>query len=457
MSDMMLRLLRAARGAGVRISVAEALDAHHAADAVGFEDRAVLRDALTLSLAKTMEEKQLFERCFDLYFQRDALQQANTEAPDPDGADPADGANGAGGEGEGAGGEGTGTSALGAMLLRGDQAGLAQAMELAGEAIGASNITLFTQTNLFARRIMDRMGLPALDREIRQLRADGNEAQANRLDQARANLGEQSRAFMERQLALFSAGTTREIREGALRQVRLSQMDRRDMARMRALIRDIARRLAARHSRKRWKARRGLLDTRRTLRRNMGVDSVPFQTVWKRTRIDRPRVMVLCDVSGSVAAVARFLLMFLYSLADVLAGIRSFAFSGNLIEVSDILSRQDVDDATTQILEKVGFGSSDYGRCLGDFERIAMRDVTRQTTVIILGDARGNRNEARVDLMQQIFGRAARVIWLNPEPRSLWGTGDSDMLRYLPHCHQATSCNTLTQLERVVDDLLRAG
>jgi uncharacterized protein with von Willebrand factor type A (vWA) domain len=452
MSDMMLRLLRAARGAGVRISVAEALDAHHAADAVGFADRSVLRDALTLSLAKTVEEKQIFEACFDRYFKRDTIQAARP--PDDADTDPDAGQGGEGADGQG----GTG-SPLGNLLLRGDQTGLAQAMELAGEAIGASYITLFTQTNLFARRIMDRMGLPALDREIRQLRASGDAedaALAERLDRARASLGEQSRAFMERQLALFSAGTTRETREGALRRLRLSQMDRRDMARMRSLIRDIARRLAARHSRKRWKARRGLLDTRRTLRRNMGVDSVPFQTVWKRTRIDRPRVMVLCDVSGSVAAVSRFLLMFLYALADVLAGIRSFAFSDNLIEVSDILSRLDVEDATTKILDAVGFGSSDYGRCLADFERIALREVTRQTTVIILGDARGNRNEPRIDLLQQVFDRAARVIWLNPEPRTLWGTGDSDMLRYRPHCHQVTSCNTITQLERVMDDLLRA-
>jgi uncharacterized protein with von Willebrand factor type A (vWA) domain len=452
-ADMMLRLLRAARGAGVRISVAEALDAHQAADAVGFADRSVLRDALCLSLAKTIEEKQIFETCFDLYFKRDVIRAPGPQDDDADSEPDADGDAS----------EGVGSEAgapLGKMLLGGDQAGLAQAMELAGEAIGASGITLFTQTNLFARRIMDHMGLPALDREIRALRASANPddtALAERLDQARASLAEQSRAFMERQLTLFSAGTTREIREGALRQVRLSQLDRRDMARMRSLIRDIARRLAARHSRKRWKARRGVLDTGRTLRRNMGVDSVPFQTVWKRTRIDRPRVMVLCDVSGSVAPVARFLLMFLYALADVLAGIRSFAFSGNLIEVSDILARQDVEDATAKILEAVGFGSSDYGRCLADFERIAMREVTRQTTVIVLGDARGNRNEARVDLMQQLFGRAARVIWLNPEPRTLWGTGDSDMLRYMPHCHRVTSCNTLTQLENVVDDLLRAG
>jgi len=118
-------------------------------------------------------------------------------------------------------------------------------------------------------------------------------------------------------------------REGALRNVRLSQLDRRDMDRMRTLVREMAKQIATRYSRKRWQARRGHLDTRRTLRRNMSFDSIPFHTIWKRTRIDRPTVMALCDVSGSVAAVSRFLLMFLYSLTDVLSGIHSFAFSNH--------------------------------------------------------------------------------------------------------------------------------
>ena len=423
----------------MRISAAETLDALQAADAVGFADRQVLRDALTLSLAKTVAEKQLFEATFDRYFRRDAppAEEAPDDTPAP--AAPGD------------------LPELGNLLLEGDPSRLATAMEAAAEGIGASNITLFTQTNLFARRMMDRMGLPALEREITARRAAGDDAMADRLDRARTALGEQARGYMERQLALFAAGTTREIRERALRSVRLSQMDRRDVTRMRVLIRDIAKRIASRYSRRRWEARRGVLDARRTLRRNMGHDGVPFRTVWKRTRIDRPRVMVLCDVSGSVAAVAHFLLMFLYSLADMLSGIRSFAYSSTLIEVSDLLARHDIDKAAEKVMEAAGFGSSDYGRSLAAFADLALGDITRDTTVIVLGDARGNRNEPRVDVMKAIFERAGRVIWLNPEPRTLWGSGDSDMLRYQPYCHQVTSCNTVDQLERVMDDLLRTS
>lgn len=421
----------------MRISAAETLDALLAAEAVGLADRQVLKDSLTLTLAKTVEEKRIFETTFDRYFQR--------EQPAVQGEQVAEAASA------------EGLPDLANLLLAGDQARIATAMEAAAEGVGASNITLFTQTNLFARRMLDRMGLPALEREITARKREGEAALAERLEQARAALGAQARAYMERQLALFAAGTTRETRERALRTVRLSAMDRRDVARMRTLIRDIAKKIATRYSRRRWEARRGALDARRTIRRNMGHDGVPFRTVWKRTRIDRPRVMVLCDVSGSVAPVAHFLLMFVHSLADVLSGIRSFAFSSSAVEVSELLARHDIDKASEKIMEAAGFGSSDYGRSLSAFADIALSAITRDTTVIVLGDARGNRNEPRVDIMKSIFDRAARVIWLNPEPAALWGSGDSDMLRYQPYCHQVTSCNTVDQLERVMDELLRTA
>jgi uncharacterized protein len=443
MPAMLLDLLRAARGAGVPISTAESLDAFRAAEVVGYADRQTLRDTLSLTLGKTLEAKRLFEDCFDLFFQREMVTSGEEQGAAP--------ARAAGDEAEQ-----DGFSPLSNMLMNNDQAGLAAAMEGAADAIGASNIALFTQTNMFAWRILEQMGLPELDRDISRLRETGEEAEtAERLEAMRAALGAQARAYMERQLTLFSAGTTREIREGALRNVRLSQLDRRDMDRMRTLVREMAKQIATRYSRKRWKDRRGHLDIRRTMRKNMSFDSIPFHTVWKRTRIDRPSIMALCDVSGSVAAVARFLLMFLYSLTDVLAGIRSFAYSNHLVEVSDILGRREIDDAIDEIMKVVGFGSSDYGRCFADFAEIAMRDIDRQTTVIILGDARGNRNEPRIDLLKQIFERSNRVIWLNPEPMSLWGTGDSDILRYEPFCHQVTSCGTLTQLERVIAEMMQ--
>ena len=220
------------------------------------------------------------------------------------------------------------------------------------------------------------------------------------------------------------------------------------------LVRQMAKKLAARYAKTRRRRLRGQLDTRRTLRRNMGWGGVPFITVWKQKRIEKPRVMVLCDVSGSVAAMSGFLLMFLYALNEALSDIRSFAFAGSLIEVSEILEKEPVEQAISKIMQTIGYGSSNYGNSFADFEDGWMQFVNNKTTVIILGDGRGNRTDPRTDVVGRLSQRCKRIIWLNPECRSAWGTGDSDMYRYAPFCNLVTVCNTLRHLERVITDIL---
>jgi hypothetical protein len=445
----LLDFFRAARSAGLRISPAESIDAVRAVEVVGFEERERLRDTLSLVLAKTLEEKRLFGDCFDLFFSRGSFKG---EAPQPPEAAPQPGAEGASPGGEATGGGGGGGSRLAEMLLAGDQAALATAMEAAAAQVGLSNIALFTQVNLYTRRIMEQMGLRELEQQI----AQGGEA-AGRLRAGRDWLREQVRDFVRQHLKLFAEGENERNREGRLQRTRLTAIDRRDHDRMRVLVRAMARRLATLYGRNRRRDRRGQLDTRRTLRRNMGWGGTPFLTVWKQQRIEKPRLVVLCDVSGSVAALAQFLLLFLYSLNEALSGLRAFAFSGELIEVSGILEREPIERAIPTIMEQVGFGSSNYGNSLADFERGWMQILDSRTTVIILGDARGNRTDPRVEILRRMADRSKQILWLNPEVRTVWGTGDSDMLRYAPHCRVTAVCNTLKHLERVITDLLREG
>jgi uncharacterized protein with von Willebrand factor type A (vWA) domain len=347
-------------------------------------------------------------------------------------------------------------SPLGRMLLEGDRAGLATAMEDAAEAVGLSNISVFTQVNLFARRIMERMGLKALEDEIAALRRDPTGAErAGRLEQAKDYLRGEVRELVQRNLLLFARGETERWRNEMLQQMRLTNLDRRDMERMRVLVRAMARRLATRYARIRRRDRRGHLDVRRTLRRNMAWGGVPFRTVWKQRRIEKPKLFVLCDVSGSVAQVAQFLLLFVYSLQEALSGVRAFAFASETIEVSEILEREEIEQAIAKVMGRIGFGSSNYGTSLEDFEKGWMDAVDSRSTVIILGDGRGNRTEPRADIVQRLSERAKRLIWLNPEHPASWGTGDSDMLRYAPYCGVVTQCATLLQLERVISEMLR--
>jgi uncharacterized protein with von Willebrand factor type A (vWA) domain len=147
--------------------------------------------------------------------------------------------------------------------------------------------------------------------------------------------------------------------------------------------------------------------------------------------------------------------MFLYSLQDVLPRTRSFAFSSHLGEISDLFRDESLERAIELANWRFG-GATDYGSSLRDFAQLALDDINRNTSVIILGDARNNRGNPELDIMRSIYQRSKQVIWLNPESRQAWGTGDSEMLRYQSTCHYAAPCGNLEQLERVVDQLLKS-
>ncbi|MDB5656673.1 MAG: hypothetical protein JWQ94_4286, partial [Tardiphaga sp.] len=193
---------------------------------------------------------------------------------------------------------------------------------------------------------------------------------------------------------------------------------------------------------------------RRTMRRNAAWGGIPFMTAWKRRRRDRPKIVAICDVSGSVAQVSDFFLLLIHSLHEVVSDVRSFAFSSHLIEVSGVLKAKQPEQAMKDIMSSVGFGSSDYGNSLSDFEKQWMKAVTPQTTVIILGDARSNNLDPRADILRRIGERSKRLVWLNPEGRMAWGWGDSEMPRYATFCNVVRQCATAQQLERAISDIV---
>ena len=192
----------------------------------------------------------------------------------------------------------------------------------------------------------------------------------------------------------------------------------------------------------------------RMIRKNLRYDGNMIELAWKSTKIDKPKVFAICDVSGSVANDARFMLMFLYSLEEVLPNVRAFAFSLDLGEVTDLFARHDLEDTIAKSLRDYSCGSTDCGLAFADVERIALDQVDQRSTVIILGDARNDNGEPRTDLLLALYDRSRRVIWPNPE--LAWGSNDSQMRRYQAHGHQVNVCNSLTHLELFVSELLRA-
>jgi len=455
MREELHRFFRAARGAGIRLSPAESIDAMKAVADVGFSDRTILRDTLLLTLAKSEDEKRSLGECFDLFFSRpDAGRDAGQENPD-EAATPNSQAGDAAGGDAGVNAQAPELGQLAQMLLSQDRNALAAAMAGAANAASLSEIRYFTQRGIFSTRILDQLGIQRLRDDLDQLTAS-HPAQAERLAAATEALRENVRDVVTQALLLYGREESENLRNEILRSAPLARLERRQIEQMKTLIREIARRLRERYSKPRKRQRRGHLDIRRTLRRNAAWGGVPFLISWKRRHRDRPKIVALCDVSGSVAQVSDFFLLLIHSLHEVVDDVRSFAFSGHLIEVSDILDTKSPEEAMSEIMSKVGFGSSDYGNSLVDFEKSWMHTVTAKTTVIVLGDARTNNLDPRADILRQISERSKRLVWLNPEGRMAWGWGDSEMPRYATFCGVVRQCSTATQLERAVSDIVAA-
>jgi len=469
--------VRILRAADIRVSPAETLDAAEIFETIGFDDRSILKHALGQTLAKTEMEKQAFDEAFETYFrvpeetppavmpaalsEDDAGDEESGESETQSGSDEMSGEGqpqqaGEGGEGSEGGESGEAANqTLTEMLQNRDMAALQAAMQQAASQAGIADAKLFTQQGMFSRRIMEAMGLADLDARIRQMNEGGETERAEQLKQGRAQLFGAVQDFVERQIAMRTKNVGRLLREDALSRIRLSNLDKSDMKIMRELIRKLAKRLASRHSRRRKKAQRGMLDIRRTMRANVAFDGNLFNLAWRRVKVERPKLIVLCDVSGSVAAVSRFFLMFLYSLDEVMPKTRSFVFSNRAGEISDILQNDDLEAAMEAALRQYGGGSTDYGVSMMDLAAATLDSVDKKTTVMVLGDARSNYGDPGHLVLKEFYERAGRVIFLNPEPESVWDTGDSEMKKLGAYCTHKQTCNSVKHVERVLDDLLR--
>ena len=454
MRENLHRFFRAARGAGVRLSPAESIDAMRAVSKIGFADRTILRDTFLLTLAKSQDEKKALGDCFDLFFDQPEPAPPPPEESETDKSDTPESGAAPETPGDASGGdEAQDLGQLAQMLLSQDRNAMAAAIANASNAASLSDIRYFTQRGIFSGRIMDQMGIQRLRDDLDALVAT-NPALAERLQAALDGLRDTVRETVAQALMLYGREEAENLRNEILRNAPLSRIEPRQVEQMRLLIRQIARRLRERYSKPRKRQRRGHLDVRRTIRRNAAWGGVPFLTAWKRRHRDKPKIIAICDVSGSVAKVSDFFLLLIHSLHEVVSDVRSFAFSGHLIEVSDILESKSPEEAMAEIMSKVGFGSSDYGNSFSDFEHGWMNAITPQTTVIVLGDARSNNLDPRADILRRIGERSKRLVWLNPEGRMAWGWGDSEMPRYATFCTVVRQCATAQQLERAVSDIV---
>ena len=488
MDRTLTSFIAALRNADVRISTAETLDAMSAVELCGYRNREFLKDTLALVLPKTPDEKYTFDETFDQFFAfEDVKGESVVTVSDGDGEE----AEGEGGAGQGQGGaEGEGTegrkgggkkkfsafeeqqdeedlgpgemaqprSTLGKLLMQDSRVELTVNMAAAAKEVSLEEIQVFTQKGLYTRKIMEEMGLADLQQEIsvvRQSPSIPDRRLGQELKKRREWLREQVRDYVEKQFLLHADATGKKLREELLRKVKLSNVEHRNFRLVQEVVFRMAKRLVALHSRRKKVFKRGQLHVSRTLRHNMSYDGSIFDLHWKSVKIDRPKVFAICDVSGSVANYARFMLMFLYSLEEVMPKVRSFAFSSDLAEVTDLFERNKLEDAIAKTLRDYSGGSTDYGQAFEDFRNKCLDEIDNRTTIIILGDARNNYGDPRTEILKEMYDRSKRLIWLNPESRNTWNVGDAEMRKYSAYVHQAEECNSLTHLERIVGNLLR--
>lgn len=449
MVDFLRDFIHILRSSDLRVSTSESIDAMNVVSEIGFDNKSLLRDSLSFSLAKTLREKEIFNECFDNFFEENYMNLKNNELPQEKLEENI--------ELEELNNLENKQKSLEELYKNSDKTSLMTAMALAARDANLQDIKLFTQVGMFTRKIFDEMGLETLNNDIFQASRQGNTERESELKNIRESLRLEIRDYVENQVKLRTTNAGKQLREDALSQMRLTQADKSDYQIMSGIIKKMARRLISVHSRRKRKSQRGMLDIRSTIRANQEYDGILFETIWKKTKVDRPKIVALCDVSGSVANVSRFFLMFLHSLTEILPNVRTFAFSNKAGEVTDLFENKDIEVAAAETLLLNGGGSTDYGQAFVDLEGLLENNIDRKTTVIILGDARSNYGDPRCDVLKTIQEKSKRILFLNPEPKSVWGTGDSEMLRFVPYCSKSKVCSSLFDLERVVDDMLRSS
>ena len=234
---------------------------------------------------------------------------------------------------------------------------------------------------------------------------------------------------------------------------------REELALLRKALYPLARRLAVRLARKRRHGRKGPLDFRSTVRHSLSYGGVPAEPKFKYPRPHKPEIVVIADISGSVAAFARFTLHLVYAIAAQFSKVRSFVFIDGIDEVTRFFDGvEDITEAVHRVNTEADVvwvdGHSDYGHALEVFWNKWGKEIGPKTTVMILGDARNNYHASQSWVLKEMQHRARHVYWLNPEPRSYWDTGDSIVGEYATHTDGTFECRNLRQLELFVDHLV---
>ncbi len=432
------------REAGVRISSDEALSLFGALPHISILDKPVFRQALKTTLVKDYTDIPVFDRCFDAFFQGSGDAQVDAVDAFRDLAS---------------------REAIRerAAMTGGDVAEVEKA--LADFVDGLPDELLFGQTteqilNLFFEELAQSESAGGAGGMLMNVRSrararggrggdDGEQEGRDGLEGAIASLIEKRRS--ERQI-----GTRIRDREEYLLTKHIYQITPEEIREMRELIRRFGQKLKNRISLRKKRVKHGGIDIKRTLRTSLQYGGVPFRLFRKDRKIDRPQLVVLCDISGSVNQYSRFMLLLTYTLQGLFSKVRTFAFISNMVEITPLFMEMDPERALNSIFEDTSFTygwGSNYGRCFDQFMKNYSDSLTRKTTVLILGDGRNNYQDPGMHAFTRMKERARNVLWLNPDRSHLWNWADSIAYLYRDHCDEMREVNNFLDLSEFIDKL----
>ena len=464
------------RNAGLPVSLTENLDAMEAVQYIPIEDRDAFKYALGATLIKNHAHWRSFETVFEVYF---SLRGPEYKIGDGDGETDIDEMwremqeqqqqEGNGGQG---GMDGMTPEEIAQMLMQalmnGDQ-GMMRAMAKQsvqrfagmepGRPVGGTYYLYRTLRNLDLDGMLDKM-MDASREEAGELTSLEErlekEEYADRIEKFKGEIEAEIRRRLVADRGAEAMAKT--LRKPLPEDVEFMHASRDEMTSLKKALQPLTRKLAARLARKRKHGRKGPLDFRNTVRHSLSYGGVPAEPKFKYPRPAKPELMVIADISGSVAAFARFTLMLVYAISGQFSKVRSFVFIDGLDEVTDYFkATEDITEAIHRVNTEADVvwvdGHSDYGHAFEVFWNKYGKDVGPKTTVLLLGDARNNYHASQSWVVKEIQQKARHVYWLNPEPKSYWNTGDSIVGEYGTYTDGVYECRNLRQLEGFVEKL----
>ena len=472
MLDLLSGFIVELRNAGLPVSLTENLDAMEAVKVIPVEDRDAFKYALACTLVKNNAHWKAFETVFEVYFSLRGSQYSINEDGQIEGDDQT--MPGQQGEQQSGGGmEGLTPEELALMLykalLNADQMMMRAIAKAAvtrfsgmepGRPVGGTYYLYRTLRNLDLDGMLEKLMAASRQQAGGDLTPLEEKLEKDEYESRINQMRQEIEAEIRRRLVADrgAEAMAKTLRKPLPEDVDFMHATRDEMASLRKAIYPLTRKLAVRLARKRRHGRKGPLDFRRTVRASLSYGGVPADPKFKYPRPAKPEIFVIADISGSVAAFARFTLQLVYAISGQFSKVRSFVFIDGLDEVTRFFEGvEDITEAVHRVNTEADViwvdGHSDYGHAFEVFWEKYGKDISPKTTVILLGDARNNYHASQAWVIKEMRRKARHVYWLNPEPKSYWNTGDSILSEYAAHADGTFECRNLRQLERFVEHL----